>query len=773
MNRLLQLISLLVLSSTLFSVPQISQADESPKYVLVTGTSTGIGRNLAETLARNGYHVYAGVRKDQDYTALNAIKNVTAVRLDVTRQNEIDAVLELIRASGTGLYGLVNNAGVGGGGTVADTPVEQQTFVYDVNVEGVYRVTSAFAPLIIESQGRIVTTGSIAGTLSWAGGSAYAGSKHWIEAFTDALAAEMEPQGVSVSVVEPGNYQTHIRRNSVLREFERMTAAGGEISDDMHRLYEDTEQRELSYELPDAVSAAFMHALFDGNPLRRYMVVPSAEEQGLTIATKIEQLLQLNTWGPYSYDRDELVAMLDQALAARQPAADDADITEAELSALIQVLASDEFEGRAPNTPGEDKTIAWLTERFREVGLKPGNAGSFTQAVPLAKSTVKPESAQLSLKAADGTTQAYRYRDDMVIWPKAGGQRHSISDSELVFVGYGIVAPEYDWDDYGNIDMSGKTAVILINDPGFATEDAGLFNGRSMTYYGRYTYKFEEARRQGAAAALIIHETAPAAYPWDVVRSSWTGPQFDLVRESGTGERLPMEGWVQNYVAEELLANAGLTLEAAHSSALSGDFAAIPLGASVNISLEAETADIESNNVIGRIEGAVHPEETIIYMAHWDHFGVGEAVDGDAIYNGARDNASSTAALIELAEKFLSQDAPPERSILFLAVTAEEFGLLGSAFYAENPLVPTAQTVAAINMDGANIWGPVRDITVVGYGQNDMQDYLVDAATAQGRRVDPEPLPEKGYFYRSDHFMLAKKGIPVLYTNNGIETIDG
>ena len=319
MIRFVHVFLLLVVSSLLLATPQAARSDHHEKYVLITGTSTGIGRNLAETLARNGYRVYAGARKDKDLAELNAIENITAVRLDVTKQDEIDAVVRMIEDKGTGLYGLVNNAGVGGGGPIVDTPIENQTFIYDVNVEGVYRVTKAFAPLVIESKGRIVTTGSIAGTLSWAGGSAYSGSKHWIEAFTDALAAEMAPHGVSVSVVEPGNYQSHIRRSSVLREFARIEAAGGEITDEMKKMYEATEARELSYKLPDEVSAAFMHALFDENPLRRYMVVPNADEQAMTIATKIEQLVQLNGWGPYRYTRKELIALLEKAMPAEKP----------------------------------------------------------------------------------------------------------------------------------------------------------------------------------------------------------------------------------------------------------------------------------------------------------------------------------------------------------------------------------------------------------------------------------------------------------------------
>jgi len=314
MNKLFQI----VIAVVLCTAPHAFAAD-SQKSILVTGASTGIGRHLAETLAENGYHVYAGARKDKDIAALNAIANVTAVRLDVTRQNQIDAAVEMIKEKGTGLYGLVNNAGVGGGDEVVETPIEDQTFIYAVNVEGVYRTTKAFAPLVIESKGRIVTTGSIAGTISWPGGSAYSGSKHWIEAFTDALAGEMEPHGVSVSVVEPGNYKSNIRRSSVARGLEKTKSAGGEVTEEMKKAYEETAEREVSYKEPDEVSEAFMHALFDDSSLRRYMVVPNEEEQGWTIRTKVSELVQLNQWGPYSYSRDQLVELLDEALSGDAP----------------------------------------------------------------------------------------------------------------------------------------------------------------------------------------------------------------------------------------------------------------------------------------------------------------------------------------------------------------------------------------------------------------------------------------------------------------------
>src|SRR5210317_1926145 len=311
------IIQAVVLATTLFALqfaPQQSFAADQ-KAILVTGASTGIGRHLAESLAAEGYHVYAGARKDKDLAELDSIENITAVRLDVTKQDQVDAAVKKVKADGGGLYALVNNAGVGGGDFVADTPIDDQSFVYRVNVEGVYRTTQAFTPLLIESKGRIVTTGSIAGTLSWPGGSAYSGSKHWIEAFTDALAGEMAEQEVSVSVVEPGNYKSNIRRTSVAREVEQVKASGGEVTEEMKQAYEKTAERELSYKEPDEVTEAFMHALFSDEPLLRYMVVPNKREAERTIGTKINELVQLNQWSPHGFSRDELVQMLDAALS--------------------------------------------------------------------------------------------------------------------------------------------------------------------------------------------------------------------------------------------------------------------------------------------------------------------------------------------------------------------------------------------------------------------------------------------------------------------------
>jgi len=317
MHKILQFV---VVAAVFFFAAPHTVASDDHKSILVTGASTGIGRNLTETLAENGYHVYAGARKEKDLAALDAIDNVTAVKLDVTKQDQVDAVVAMIRKKGTGLYGLVNNAGVGGGGTIVDTPIEDQAFVYAVNVEGVYRTTKAFAPLVIESKGRIATTGSIAGTLSWPGGSAYSGSKHWIEAYTDALAGEMGPLGVQVSVIEPGNYKSNIRRSSVARGLARAKDAGGEVTEEMKKAYDAAAARELSYKEPDEVSEAFMHALFDDKPLRRYMVVPNDGEHERTIRTKVNELVQLNKWGPYSYSRDQLVELLEDALSGDAPA---------------------------------------------------------------------------------------------------------------------------------------------------------------------------------------------------------------------------------------------------------------------------------------------------------------------------------------------------------------------------------------------------------------------------------------------------------------------
>jgi Zn-dependent M28 family amino/carboxypeptidase len=445
-------------------------------------------------------------------------------------------------------------------------------------------------------------------------------------------------------------------------------------------------------------------------------------------------------------------------------------ITAEDLSRHIEVLASDEFEGRLPATPGEEKTIDYLKEQFERLGLKPGNGESWFQEVPLVSITADP-AMKLSVRRR-GTVKAYAYGDDFIAWTTRVVDRVDLEDSELVFVGYGIVAPEYDWNDYAGLDVRGKTVVILVNDPGFATEDTTLFNGRSMTYYGRWTYKFEEAARQGAAGALIVHETEPAAYGWATVANSWSGPQFHMVSADNNMSRVKVEGWLQLEVAREIFRMAGLDYDELKAKAVSRDFEAIPLGVTASVTIKNTIDRLTSNNVLALLPGTDRADEYVIYMAHWDHLGRDASLEGDQIFNGALDNASGTAALLELAEAFASLEPRPRRSIVFLATTAEEQGLLGSAYYAANPVYPLEKTVAAINIDGLNIYGPMRDIIVIGYGNSELDDYLAAAAATQDRVVRPDAEPEKGYFYRSDHFPLAKQGVPALYTDTGNESIE-
>ncbi|MEJ2203408.1 MAG: M28 family metallopeptidase [Gemmatimonadota bacterium] len=436
----------------------------------------------------------------------------------------------------------------------------------------------------------------------------------------------------------------------------------------------------------------------------------------------------------------------------------------------IRTLASDEFEGRGPSSPGEERTVAYLTEEFRQIGLEPGNGDRYVQDVPLVSITV--QGAPALAAQADGSQQEFAFGDEWVGWTKRVVDHATLANSDLVFVGYGVVAPEYGWNDYEGVDVQGKTVVILVNDPGFATQDPDLFNGNTMTYYGRWTYKFEEAARQGARGALIVHETEAAGYPWEVVRSSWTGPQFSLASPDDNMGRVEVEGWISLDVARRIFEVAGEDLEAATASATARDFTPVELGTAVSTSLPNTLERSSSANVIGRLAGTDRADEYVLYMAHWDHFGRDPNLEGDQIYNGAFDNATGTAGLLELARAFASLDPRPSRSLLFLAVTAEEQGLLGSAYYAQNPVYPRAKTVAALNMDGLNVDGPMRDITVIGYGNSELDGYVEEAAAEQGRTVRSDPEPEKGYYYRSDHFSFAKEGIPALYTDAGVDHVE-
>lgn len=445
-------------------------------------------------------------------------------------------------------------------------------------------------------------------------------------------------------------------------------------------------------------------------------------------------------------------------------------ITAEELSKDVEILSSDEFEGRAPASKGEEKTISFLKEEFQNVGLKPGNGDSFFQELPLVEITAGPVT-KLEIKS-DKKSMLFAYGDEFVGVTLRVVEKVSLVDSEMVFVGYGIVAPEYNWNDYEGLDVHGKTVVMLVNDPGFATEDPEFFKGRAMTYYGRWTYKFEEAARQGAEGVLIIHETEPAAYPWEVVKNGWTGPQFNLTSEDNNLSRCAVEGWVTIETALKLFESAGLNYDEIKPAAAIQGFKAIPLGLKASVTLKNSIRQSKSNNVIALLPGSDRADECIIYMAHWDHFGIDPALEEDQIYNGALDNATGTAALIELAEAFKMLESPPSRSIIFLATTAEEQGLLGSQYYATHPVYPPAKTVAAINMDALNIYGKMKDITIIGYGNSELDDYVEAAAAEQGRRVRPNPTPEKGSFYRSDHFPFAKQGIPALYTNSGIDHVE-
>ena len=448
------------------------------------------------------------------------------------------------------------------------------------------------------------------------------------------------------------------------------------------------------------------------------------------------------------------------------------EIIESNIHRHIDVLASDEFEGRAPGSAGGEKTKKYLKNEFKRLGLSPIQ-NNFYLEVPLSKMTVNLNESFLSIGNIErANSQPLKAGSEAVYWTKRVNEEVSIRSSELVFVGYGIVAPEFGWNDYKNIDVTGKTVVMLINDPGFATEDPNLFNGRAMTYYGRWTYKYEEAARQGADAVLIIHETAPAAYPWQVVESSWAGKQIDLKREDMGQSRVKVEGWVTSDVAEDLFSQAKLNLEQLKQDALSAEFQAVEMpGLTLDATLKNTIEYSMSHNVAAVKRGTKQPDEYILMMAHWDHLGMNEDQTGDNIYNGAVDNATGTAGLLELAKYFSSIES--ERSLLFLAVTAEESGLLGSQYFAEYPPIDLSNVVAGYNFDAVLPMGKTKDMIVVGYGASELEDILKKELEKIDKYITPDPEPEKGFFYRSDHISLAKKGVPMLYADGGIDKING
>lgn len=441
------------------------------------------------------------------------------------------------------------------------------------------------------------------------------------------------------------------------------------------------------------------------------------------------------------------------------------EIEEARFREHIKTLASDEFEGRAPATKGEELTVAYLENTFKSLGLEPINGDAYTQRVPLTSITL--QGAPTLRISGDGEDLNFAYEADQMVFTRRQMPVSELNNSELVFVGYGINAPERNWNDYEGVDVKGKTVVMLVNDPGFATQDPNIFNGNAMTIYGRWTYKYAEAARQGAAGAIVVHETAAASYPWTTVTSGWGGPQFDIVRENKGEDLCQVESWITTESATALFAKAGLNIDELYEAAKQPGFKAIPLGINANIVLNTEIEQTQSFNVGGLLKGSESPEEIFLYTAHWDHLGVNHDIEGDGIYNGAIDNATGTAAIMELARVFSQSEPKPKRSILFLAVAAEESGLLGSKYYAAHPLFPLNKTVAGINIDAMSVVGPTHDVVVVGHGQSQLDDLLVAAAQTQERVVKPNPHPERGYYYRSDHFEFAKKGVPMMYAKSG------
>ena len=443
----------------------------------------------------------------------------------------------------------------------------------------------------------------------------------------------------------------------------------------------------------------------------------------------------------------------------------------------IKVLSSDEYEGRAPGTKGEDLTVRYLVEEAKKLGLQPGNPdGTYVQKAPLVGITGAEAQPLTVTKGAQ--KRAFKWSDEVVAWTRRVTDTTSIAGSDLIFAGYGVTAPEYNWDDFKGIDVKGKTIVVLVNDPQVPDAadasklDPKLFNGKAMTYYGRWTYKYEKGAELGAAGVLIVHETEPAGYPFPVVQG-FLGERFGLVAEDKNMGRANIEGWLSLEAAKELFKMAGQDFDALKKQAISRDFKPVPLGLKASMGLRNTMRTIDSQNVVARLEGSDPrlKEEHVVYSSHWDHLGVGAPVDGDRIYNGALDNASGVSTLLEIARAFTQVQPRPKRSILFLFVTAEEQGLLGSEYYATHPLYPLEKTAANINMDGVNQWGRTRDVTVVGMGASDLDDVLREAATSQGRTLTPDPESEKGFYYRSDHFNFAKVGVPALYTDSGVEFV--
>jgi Zn-dependent M28 family amino/carboxypeptidase len=478
---------------------------------------------------------------------------------------------------------------------------------------------------------------------------------------------------------------------------------------------------------------------------------------------------------PRSFVR--LSVILLAAASACQPKSDAGPVPAEAIAAIdtatlmqhIRVLANDSLMGRQPGSAGEDKTVAYLESQFRSIGLKPGNTdGTYIQKVPMVGITVKGTPTLTFAKG--GTKKALKWRDDYVAWTKHVTPSASLDRSELVFVGYGTEAPEYKWDDFKGMDVAGKTLVMLVNDPPLA--DTAMFGGKRMTYYGRWTYKYDQGMKHKAAGVLLVHETERAGYPFAVVQGR-TAEQFDLVTPDKNMGRSAVEGWITLDQAKALFAMSGQNFDSLKARAATPAFKPVPLGVTATLKLDNALRTIDSRNVLAKIEGSdpALKDEYVIYTSHWDHFGIGAKVNGDSIYNGAADNASGVAGLLVMAKGFVAMKTPPKRSILFLSVTAEEQGLLGSQYYAVTPIYPLGKTLAAINVDALNQWGRTNDVTVIGLGSSELDDYAATAAAEQKRTLRPDAEPEKGFYYRSDHFNFAKVGVPAFFPEGGVDFV--
>jgi len=451
-------------------------------------------------------------------------------------------------------------------------------------------------------------------------------------------------------------------------------------------------------------------------------------------------------------------------------------INAADFAELVKTLASDAFEGRAPGSRGEQLTVDYIRDQMQRIGLQPGNGDSWFQEVPMTETIADPATV-LTLVHGDAR-RTLAFGSDMVVGTRSGQPEVRIDASDMVFVGYGVDAPEQDWNDYAGQDWKGKTVVMLVNDPGFHAGDARLFEGKRMTYYGRWTYKFEEAARKGATAALIVHDTAGAAYGWDVVRSSWGGAQYDLPAAEDKEPRLQAQGWLSAEAARQLFADAGLDLDKAYRDAGRRGFKPVPLRTTLSLDLKSSIAEKKSRNVVGVLPGSRRADEAVLYMAHWDHLGrhadqAHDAQAGDDIYNGAVDNATGVAGILEIADAMVHQQPAPERSVVFLAVTLEESGLLGSQYYVSHPTFPLDKIAGVINIDAMSVNGRARDMTVTGYGSSELEDILKPLAAAQKRTLHAESSVQSGFYFRSDHFNFAKAGVPALYAGGGVDVLDG